>query len=55
MIAVILGALLLREPVTIMTIVAMCIILAGVALMVTTTSTISRRSKNILTAKKKEN
>jgi drug/metabolite transporter (DMT)-like permease len=54
-IAVILGALLLREPVTIMTIVAMCIILAGVALMVTTTSTISRRSKNILTAKKKEN
>jgi drug/metabolite transporter (DMT)-like permease len=36
-IAVILGALLLREPVTIITIVAMCVILTGVAMMVTTT------------------
>jgi drug/metabolite transporter (DMT)-like permease len=36
-IAVILGALLLHEPVTIMTIIAMSVILVGVALMVTTT------------------
>jgi drug/metabolite transporter (DMT)-like permease len=36
-IAVVLGALLLHEPVTIITVIAMCIILAGVALMVTTT------------------
>jgi drug/metabolite transporter (DMT)-like permease len=36
-IAVILGALLLHEPVTINTIIGMCVILAGVALMVTTT------------------
>jgi drug/metabolite transporter (DMT)-like permease len=35
-IAVVLGALLLHEPVTIITIIAMCIILAGVALMVRT-------------------
>ncbi|MDQ3838953.1 MAG: hypothetical protein M3297_06760 [Thermoproteota archaeon] len=32
-----LEALLLREPVTLITVIAMCIILAGVALMVTTT------------------
>jgi drug/metabolite transporter (DMT)-like permease len=36
-IAVILGALLLHEPVTIITVVAMSVILVGVALMVTTT------------------
>jgi drug/metabolite transporter (DMT)-like permease len=36
-IAVILGALLLREPVTIITVIAMSVILVGVALMVTTT------------------
>ena len=36
-IAVVLGALLLHEPVTVITVIAMCIILAGVALMVTTT------------------
>jgi drug/metabolite transporter (DMT)-like permease len=36
-IAVILGALLLHEPVTIITIIAMSVILVGVALMVTTT------------------
>jgi drug/metabolite transporter (DMT)-like permease len=36
-IAVILGALLLHEPVTIITMIAMSVILVGVALMVTTT------------------
>lgn len=36
-IAVILGALLLHEPVTIITVIAMSVILVGVALMVTTT------------------
>jgi glucose uptake protein GlcU len=44
-IAVILGALLLREPVTIITIVAMCVILTGVALMVTTTGKDKKEKK----------
>ena len=49
-IAVILGALLLHEPVTIMTIIAMSIILVGVALMVTTTGKEDKKEKE----KKKE-
>jgi drug/metabolite transporter (DMT)-like permease len=44
-IAVILGALLLREPVTIITIVAMCVILTGVAMMVTTTGKDKKEKK----------
>ena len=49
-IAVILGALLLHEPVTIMTIIAMSVILVGVALMVTTTGKEDKKEKE----KKKE-
>jgi drug/metabolite transporter (DMT)-like permease len=44
-IAVILGALLLREPVTIITIAAMCVILTGVAMMVTTTGKDKKEKK----------
>jgi drug/metabolite transporter (DMT)-like permease len=50
-IAVILGALLLHEPVTMITVIAMSIILAGVALMVTTTG----KGKQEKTVEKKEN
>jgi drug/metabolite transporter (DMT)-like permease len=41
-IAVILGALLLHEPVTIITVIAMSVILVGVALMVTTTGKVKQ-------------
>jgi drug/metabolite transporter (DMT)-like permease len=44
-IAVILGALLLHEPVTINTAIAMCVILAGVALMVTTTGRVKQKEE----------
>lgn len=44
-IAVILGALLLRDSVTIMTIVAMCVILTSVALTVTTTDEDKKEKK----------
>jgi multisubunit Na+/H+ antiporter MnhG subunit len=44
-IAVILGALLLREPITIITIVAICVILTGVALMITTTGKDKKEKK----------
>jgi drug/metabolite transporter (DMT)-like permease len=49
-IAVALGALLLHEPVTLMTIIAMSVILVGVALMVTTTGKEDKKEKE----KKKE-
>jgi drug/metabolite transporter (DMT)-like permease len=42
-IAVVLGALLLHEHVTVITVIAMCIILAGVALMVTTTGKVKQK------------
>jgi drug/metabolite transporter (DMT)-like permease len=41
-IAVILGALLLHEPVTLITVIAMSVILVGVALMVTTTGKVKQ-------------
>jgi drug/metabolite transporter (DMT)-like permease len=44
-IAVILGAILLHEPVTVVTIIAMCVILMGVALMVTTTGKVKQEEK----------
>jgi drug/metabolite transporter (DMT)-like permease len=47
-IAVILGALLLHEPVTIITVIAMSVILVGVALMVTTTG----KGKQVKTGEK---
>jgi drug/metabolite transporter (DMT)-like permease len=52
-IAVILGALLLHEPVTTITVIAMSIILVGVALMVTTTGK-AKLAKQEKTAGKQE-
>ena len=52
-IAVILGALLLHEPVTMITVIAMSVILAGVALMVTTTGK-GKQEKSMVNEEKQD-